>query len=176
MNSLEKCSSCQVETFLCVPAFFLRYIYFLHTNLNLFITCALSTVFFPSYFLPSQALHLNLNIIRTKLENELKRYRLKDGFLNWRGLEYKCAGENAALISWLRDLGGRDKGREYILLSRQQAQVLCVCVCGFYLDSPESWHSVSLQYKPYSRERVKRAVGKTTQTLTSIQSIISTRE
>lgn len=28
--------------------------------------------------------------------NELKRLRLKDDFLNGRGLEYKCAGEHAA--------------------------------------------------------------------------------
>lgn len=92
----------------------------------------LDKVFFSVMIsLPSQALQLILTLIGSRFENELKRLRLKDCFMNWGGLEYKCAGENAAESSWLRDLGGRDKGTEYILLSRQQAQVLCVRACAF---------------------------------------------
>lgn len=70
--------------------------------------------FFLSFFLndcfkkKNQALRLNLNRIGSKLGNELKRFRLKDGFLNGRGLEYKCAGENAAAELLTQGFGGEE--------------------------------------------------------------------
>lgn len=53
-------------------------------------------------------MRLNLNRIGSKLGNELKRLRLKDGFLNGRGLEYKCAGENAAAELLTQGFGGEE--------------------------------------------------------------------